>query len=141
MLALARQSADDDFGRARRLQLAGRHLVTLDRLHLGDIQIAVAEANAGGAAFAERFLHVEMAVALGVAQCDDATFAVPSVLERDVDVAIGGNCDMPCRSQAIGGDDGAKSSGQRDSAVIRIAGRWRCCRQASGDKKSESKLG
>ena len=85
MLALALQTADDHLGGAGRLQLARRHLVPLHGIHLGDVQIAVAQPDAGAAAFAKGLLHVEVPVAFGVAQSDHAAAFFRSALQRDVD--------------------------------------------------------
>ena len=141
VLALSLQTADHDFGGARRLQLAGRHLITLNRIHFGDVQIAVPQPDAGAAAFAKGFFHVEMAVALGVAQRDNASAgSFRSSLKRDINIAIGSNRDMPRGAQAVGGDQRAKTRGQRDAAIVGIAGRRGCRRDRSATNNPSARL-
>src|SRR5438552_4302887 len=68
-----RKSADDHFSRPRRFQLAGIELEALDRRWRGVVQIAAAKADACRAIGAELFLHVDLPVAVGVAQAEDVT--------------------------------------------------------------------
>jgi hypothetical protein len=83
-------SGNDDLGRAARLQLAGSHLVANYRVHARDVEISVEQADAGGAALPEMFLHVELSVAVGIAQRLDAAL-----------VAIAHGHDVSCISYIV----------------------------------------
>jgi hypothetical protein len=68
MLLHARHVFDYDLVLTRWLQLPGRYFIALHRIGRGDIEISVAQRDAGNAGVTELFLHLEAAVAVGVAQ-------------------------------------------------------------------------
>src|ERR1700674_5767573 len=62
VLAFAFETGYDNLGRSSRLQLSRRHLETLDRIQLRDIEVTVVKSDSGNAAFAEGFLHFEFPI-------------------------------------------------------------------------------
>src|SRR5205823_3352007 len=64
VLPLVRQIHHDRLGPARRLELAGRHLVALDDRRMREIEISVAQCDPGRAAGSDLFARVEPAVAV-----------------------------------------------------------------------------
>jgi hypothetical protein len=78
------------------------------------------EHDARQAALAEVFAHFELAVAVGIAEGDDAAL-VAIALQRDVSVAVRRHCDVARLAQIVGHDQRAEARRKLDSAVIRIA--------------------
>ena len=61
MLIHTFKTGDDNFGRAGGFQLAGRHFVALDRVHLGYIEIAVVKLDTGDGPIAELLPELQIA--------------------------------------------------------------------------------
>jgi len=128
VLPIRRQAADDRLGLAGGLQLAGGHLVALHALRVRDIEIAVAQRDAGRAQARDHLLRFEAAVAVAVVHRHHAArsgrAARPGPAhQRDVDVAVRRHGNMPRRAEAVCRDDGAETRGERDAAIVGIARR------------------
>ena len=122
VLKLLRQSRDDRLHLAGRLQLTRRHLPPHHRRRRAEIEIAVAQRDAGAAAGGgDDFFLIELAVAVRVAQRDDAARVTAVLLNRDVDVAVRRDGQVARRAESLGGDHRAKPVWKLDAAVIRIA--------------------
>jgi hypothetical protein len=115
----------DDLRGSGRLQLAFRHLVALDRGRRRDVEEVVVQRDARGALVAEPLRHIHLAVAVGVAQRDDAGSLAASCHQAHVEVAVGGDGHVPRRPEIVGHDEGAKTLRQFQAAVVGVAGRWR----------------
>ena len=88
-----------------------------------DIQIVVAPRDgAATKAGAEMLLLVEAAIAVGVAQRHHRASGRVVVVERHIQIAVGSDGDVTRRTEIVGHDGGAEAGGQRESAVVRIAG-------------------
>ena len=91
-----------------------------------EVEIPVAQRDAGRAARAELLLDFELAVAVRVAQADDAAArlrlpASAAALQRDVDVAVRRDRDVTRGAESVGHDERAEPGGQLDAAVVRVA--------------------
>ena len=123
VLSLVGQARHHELRRPFRHQLARRHLVTVDGAGGRGIEIAVAQRDPAPAALAERFLHVGAAVAVRVAQGNDA-----AETRLHVDVSVRGHGQEADGTggipvlQRVCDHDGAEAFGQRDAAVVGIRG-------------------
>ena len=141
VLTIGGEAGDDRLGRAGRLELPGGQLHPLDRLRMREVDIAIAQRDAGRAAAAERLFDLEAAVAVGVAQRDRPAAglrltAAAARHQRDVEIAIGRHGHVPRGSEVVGHDQRAESWRQREAAVIGIAHRPGLSADA-GDQKPE----
>ena len=128
VLPLVGQAADDRLGRTGRLQRAVGQLEALDHLRVRQVDVAVAQRDAGRAAGAEALDHLELAVFVGVAQRNRAAaglrLAAPAARhQRYVQIAVGGHGHVPGGAEIVGDDQRAESRRQRDAAVAGVAGR------------------
>ncbi len=93
-----------------------------------EVDVAVAQGDAGRAAAAEWLLDLEAPVAVGIAQGNRSATglrltAAAAGHQRDVQIAIGRHGHVPRRTEVVGHDQCTESRGQRDAAVIGIAHR------------------
>src|SRR2546423_12109356 len=84
------QTIDDDFRCTRRLQLARRHLVADHGRRRREVQESVAHADTGGAARTKRLARIHLAVAVRVAQRDNAPIAAARAASLEADEQIAG---------------------------------------------------
>ena len=123
MLALHRQVDDDRLCGAGGLQLAFSELVSFDGTRRRKIKISVPKRDARRPLCAEVLFQIGAAVAVRVAQADDAALLAAVVLERHEHIAVGCDGEMPRGPEAVGDHDRAKSRRQRDAAIVGIARR------------------
>jgi hypothetical protein len=115
------KARDHELLRGRRHQLAGRELVAIHSAGARVIEIAVAEGDPAPAALAERLLDVGAAVAIRVAQGDDA-----ALVRLHVDIAVCGDGQEADGARGVPVLQGVrhhhrpKALGQRDAAVVGI---------------------
>jgi hypothetical protein len=131
VLVLVGQPGDDDLGLALRHERAGRHLVAEDRRGRRRVEPAVAQRDACTAARAERRAGLGAAVAVGVAQRDDA-----NGLHLDVDVAVRRDRHEAERPEIVGHHDGAEAGRQLDPAVVLVRG-WKGRAGGRGESNRE----
>ena len=136
MLAPAWQVRDHDLGSARGLQLPGRHFIALHGWILAMYRYPFRSAMPvllPSPNFS--FMSKRPSPLVSRSATTPPFQPLRPTLQRDVDVAVGGHRHVARRAQAIGGDQRAKSRGQRDAAVIGIAGgRGRRGRQRPGSR-------
>src|ERR1700733_8782357 len=97
MFMLRRQVLNHDLRRPRRLQLPRRHFPALTRLHLGYVQVAIAQRNPCTASVAKIFLGLKTPFAILAAQCHHAAPLPLAALQRNIQVAIGSHHRGPRR--------------------------------------------
>ena len=85
------------------------------------IQVIVMELDACAAILAEPFLLVGTAVAIVVAQRDNATRSILLVADCNVEVAVRCHYEVTGGAEAVRNHHGAEALRQCDTAVIRIA--------------------
>ena len=127
MAALGGEAADHHFGRTGRHELSGSELEALDRERRGEVEVAVAQHDAGGAAGAEPLLLIHRAVAVGVAQPHQVSGlhrlarGARAGADRDVEVAVGGHRQVAGVAQVVGDDLRTEAGRQRQAAVPGVA--------------------
>jgi hypothetical protein len=141
VLTVGGKAGHDRLRGASRLELALRQLHPFDGLRMREVDVAVAQRNAGGAATAERLLHLEAAVAVCITQRDSAAAGLRLTTttaghQRHVEVAIRRNSHVPRRAEILGDDERTESRWQCDATIVGIAHRPRLSTD-SGDQKPQ----
>ncbi len=103
MAILVRQRDEDLQGRLRH-ERVGEHPVALDRNVAAEVEVAAVQLHCRAPVLAESLLDVHAAVAVGVAQRNDAAQCVLLVPDGDVDVAVRRHGQMPRGAEAVGHD-------------------------------------
>ncbi len=90
MAELRRQPRDDRLGRAGGLEAPGRERIAQHAVVGAEVQVVAVEGDAGAAQLAELSLDIGPAIAVRVAERDDANAGFVSARrpERDEDVAV-----------------------------------------------------
>src|SRR5262249_33463049 len=89
----------------------------------GDVEVPIANRNAGRTLVPKALGDVHLAVAVRVAQSYDASRVIATALGGDIEIAIWHHHHVTRRTDIVGGHQRAKALRKFESAVIGIAGR------------------
>ena len=133
MLALWRELRDDRFARAGRRELALLERIAVDADVVGDIQPVLEDAHFGAFDIAEWRRQLGLAIAVGIAQRRQA------VATGEIDIAVGGDVQVACRTPALVDHHGGETRGQRQTIVGRDSRGGEKWQQADTNYSSEAR--